>query len=86
LRRRRLPDVELEVVACRERPEALIAAIGNNGLEPGQVLDLVADQFAPDFDIVRLGRIHSDGDRQPENVNQDAALGSDRAPAGVVEG
>ena len=83
-------DVELEVVVCGQIAQASIASVGDDGLEAWQALavELLLEKLSSDLHIVRLRRIHSDGQGQPENLDQDAPLGPDRptaSTAGVVE-
>jgi len=71
----RLLDVEPQAVPGSERGEAPVASVGDDRGQVREARQLVAQQIAPRAHIVRLGRIDPDDDRQPEDLDQDAALG-----------
>lgn len=76
-----------------ERREAAVAAVGYDRLEPGQRrvlrVELRLEELSGRLDVVRLGRLDRDRERQAEDLDQDRALGPARvsaATAGLVEG
>jgi hypothetical protein len=87
---RRRFDVELEVVVGGQIAQPSIASVGDDGLEARQAvaIELLLEKLSPDLYIVGLRRIHSDGQGQPKDLDQDAPLGPDRpttSTASVME-
>lgn len=58
-----------------------IGAVGDDGPQPRQPAEALAQQLTTDSHIVLLGRIGASADRQPQDVDQQGALGTDRALA-----
>jgi hypothetical protein len=76
-----------------ERREAAVAVVGYDRLELGQRqvlrVELRLEELSGRLDVVRLGRLDRDRERQAEDLDQDRALGPARvsaATAGLGEG
>jgi len=81
-------DVEGELPARGETLQPPVGPVAHDGPEPRQRLDPVAQELAGGHDVVRPGRAGRGGHRQPQDLDQQGALGADRATAaatGLVE-
>src|SRR6266511_219749 len=89
----RLLDVKVETVARGERREARVASVRDDRLEARQRrvlrVELLSQEAASKLDVVRLGRLDRDRERQSQDLDEDRPLRASRvaaASAGFVEG
>ncbi len=73
------------MLAGSELGETAITTINDDRLDAGQVSHALFEQLATHPNIVWSGRVGPNGDRQPQDLDEDGSLDPDR-PSAAVDG
>ena len=67
------------MLPARECREAPVGPIPDDGVDARQVRQPVAQELAGGDDVMGAGGVHACGERQAQDLDEDRALGADRA-------